>query len=73
MSIYETESGYEVHETLGGLEVYEDGEYVCEIGGKTLENYRDEDTEDIDDDALEADIEENMEAEEFLNYQKEYC
>jgi hypothetical protein len=60
MDIYETESGYQVRETLNGLEVTDDGNFVCELGGKTLDDYLIEEddypTDDIDDDALEADI-----------------
>ena len=72
MDIYETESGYIVTETLGGLEVTEDDRVICTLDGKTLEDYCDED-ENIDDDALEADIREGEEVEDFLAYQSEYC
>ena len=72
MGTYVTEWGYIVKETLSGLEVTEDDKVICTLDGKTLENYRDED-ENIDDDALEADIREVEEAEDFLAYQKEYC
>lgn len=72
MTTYETESGYEVVETLSGLEVYENGQYVCQIGCETLDRYRDENM-DINDDALEADIRSAIETEEFLAYQQEYC
>ena len=72
MDTYETESGYIVTETLGGLEVTEGDRVICTLDGKTLEDYRDE-NENIDDDALEADIREVEEAEDFLAYQKEYC
>lgn len=72
MGVYETELGYIVRETISGLDVTEDGEFVCELSGKRLEDYRDE-NEDIDDDALEADIREVKEAEDFLAYQKDYC
>ena len=72
MDIYETESGYIVTETLGGLEVTEDDRVICTLDGKTLEDYRDED-ENIDDDALVADIREGEEVEDFLAYQNEYC
>ena len=72
MDIYETESGYIVTETLGGLEVTEDDRVICTLDGKTLEDYCDED-ENIDDDALEADIREGEEVEDFLAYQTEYC
>ena len=72
MGTYVTEWGYIVKETLSGLEVTEDDKVICTLDGKTLENYRDED-ENIDDEALEADIREVEEAEDFLAYQKEYC
>jgi hypothetical protein len=72
MDTYETESGYIVTETLGGLEVTEDDRVICTLDGKTLEDYCDED-ENIDDDALEADIREGEEVEDFLAYQNEYC
>jgi len=72
MSTYETELGYIVRETLGGLEVTEDDKVICTLDGKTLDHYRDED-ENIDDDALEADIREAEETEDFLAYQNEYC
>ena len=57
MGTYETELGYIVRETLGGLEVTEDDKVICTLDGKTLE----------------ADIREVEEAEDFLAYQKEYC
>ncbi len=70
MGIYETELGYQVRETIDGLDVTEDGEFVCELTGKTLNHYRtdkaDEDS-DIDDDLLEADIKEQVEVDEFLD------
>lgn len=72
MSTYETELGYIVRETLGGLEVTEDDKVICTLDGKTLEDYRDE-NEDIDDDKLESDITDTINAEDFLAYQKEYC
>jgi hypothetical protein len=72
MDTYETESGYIVTETLGGLEVTEDDRVICTLDGKTLEDYCDED-ENIDDDLLEADIKEQVEVEEFLAYQQDYC
>ena len=68
MGIYETELGYKVTEFNGGLDVTEDGEFVCELYGKTLDDYRVD--EDIDDDKLEADIEEQVEVEEFLTLQR---
>ena len=64
MGIYETELGYKVTEFNGGLYVTEDGKYVCELIGKTLNDYRtdkDDEDSDIDDDLLEADIKEQVE------------
>ena len=65
MGIYETELGYKVTEFNGGLDVTEDGEFVCELYGKTLDDYRFDG--DIDDDLLEADIKEQVEVEVFLD------
>ena len=64
MGIYETELGYKVTEFNGGLDVTENGEFVCELIGKTLNDYRtdkDDEDSDIDDDLLEADIKEQVE------------
>jgi len=72
MGIYETELGYQVRETLNGLDVYDNGMLVCVIDGKTLDDYRDED-ENINDGVLEDEIKEEIEIEEFLAYQQEYC
>lgn len=71
MGIYETELGYIVKETINGLDVTEDGEFVCELTGKCLDDYRYDG--DIDDDKLESDITDTVNAEDFLAYQKEYC
>ena len=68
MSKYQTPLGYIARETLSGIEVYEDGKVVCLIANTSLDKYRDE-NEDIDDDALEADIKKSCEVQEFLNYQ----
>jgi hypothetical protein len=76
MSTYETKIGYQVRETLDGLEVSEYDEVVCMIGGKTLSDYRtdpDDDMSDIDDESLEDDIKSTIEADDFLAYQAEYC
>ena len=75
MGIYETELGYIVTETIDGLDVTEDGEFVCELTGKTLNDYRvdkDDEDSDIDDNLLEADIKETIEIVEFIEEQKEY-
>ena len=75
MDIYETELGYQVRETISGLDVTENGEFVCELYGKTLNDYRsdrDDEGSDIDDDKLETDIKETIETAEFIEEQKEY-
>lgn len=72
MGIYKTELGYQVRETLNGLDVYDNDILVCVIDGKTLDDYRDED-ENINDGVLEDEIKEEIEIEEFLAYQQEYC
>lgn len=75
MGIYETELGYQVRETISGLDVTENGEFVCELYGKTLNDYRsdrDDEDSDIDDDKLETDIKETIETAEFIEEQKEY-
>ena len=73
--IYITESGYEVKDTLDGLEVKKNGEVICELSHKTFDDYRKEpfnELSDIEDDILESDIEETYEMEQFLDYQKDF-
>ena len=73
MGVYETELGYIVTETIVGLDVTENGEFVCELYGKTLNDYRvnkDDEDSDIDDDKLEADIKETVETAEFIENQQ---
>ena len=73
MGVYETELGYQVREIIDGLDVTENGEFVCELYGKTLNDYRtdrDNDLSDIDDDKLEADIKETIEVVEFIENQQ---
>ena len=75
MGVYETELGYVVTETNYGLDVTENDEFVCELNGKSLNDYRfgsDEDDEysEINNDLLEADIKEQIEVEEFINDQQ---
>ena len=70
MGTYETELGYQVRETIDGLDVTENGEFVCELIGRTLNDYRtnnDDEYSDIDDELLEADIKEQVEVEAFLD------
>ena len=68
---YITESGYEVTETIGGLYVTENSEYVCEIQSKTISDFTYNDV--VDDNKLESEIENMKEVEAFINYQKDYC
>lgn len=73
--IYITESGYEVEDTLDGLEVKENGNVICELSHKTFDDYRKEpfnELSDIEDDILESDIEEAYEIEQFLDYQIDF-
>lgn len=75
MDIYETELGYQVRETTNGLDVTEDGEFVCELYGKTLNDYRvdkDDDDSDIDEEKLNTDIKETIETAEFIEEQIGY-
>ena len=70
MGIYETELGYQVRETIDGLDITEDGEFVCELTGKTLNDYRtdkDDEGSDIDEEKLNADIKEQVEVDDFID------
>ena len=70
MGTYETELGYQVREAINGLDVTENGEFVCELYGKTLNDYRtdrDDELSDIDDDRLEADIKKTIETDEIID------
>ena len=64
MRTYETSSGYVVIETIYGLDVEENGEFVCELAGRSLADYSFDDV--IDEDMLENDIKEQIDVEEFL-------
>ena len=73
MDRYTTSTGYEVVERMNGLDIYdENGHYICELHGRTLDEYRNEE-EAIDEDALEGDIKNQLEVEEFIDYQSGYC
>lgn len=64
--------GYEVIETIGGLDVYDDtGDFACQLNGMSLADY----TYDgkISDAELEQAIDDEIETENFIDYQKEYC
>lgn len=74
MSIYETPMGYVVRETTSGLDVYTDTKmehYVCELGGVSLDNFRD-DNDDVDDDKLEDAINEQIEVEDIIAMNADY-
>jgi hypothetical protein len=64
MKEYTTELGYYVKETIDGLDVYEDGEFVCELTNKTLAHYTYNGK--VDDDKLETDIKEEIDCQDFL-------
>ena len=71
MRTYETELGYVVTETIDGLDVTDDGKFVCELKGKSLNDYsfgsdEDDDCYEINDDLLESDIKEEVEVEDFI-------
>lgn len=73
MGNYETQLGYIVRETLDGLEVTENGCYVCTLDNKSLDDYRMDNGIDINDDLLEADIKEMDGVETFIEDLKQYC
>ena len=61
---------YEVQERNGGLDVYENGEFVCELNGYSLDDFRDEDDNfskcpEVDDDRLNEAIKAQVEVDEF--------
>ena len=67
-----TESGYKVVDTLSGLDVYDEaGNYVIAIQGVHVSEFMDE-NENIDDDRLDAVIETELEADNFIQDQADY-
>jgi len=67
-----TESGYKVVDTLSGLDVYDEaGNYVIAIQGVHVSEFMDE-NENIDDDRLEAVIENEIEVDNFIQDQAAY-
>lgn len=61
-----TELGYYVKETIDGLDVYkDDGTFVCSLDNKTLADYTYNGA--VDNDKLDADIEEEIEVSDFLD------
>ena len=71
MNTFVTDLGYEVTETLMGLDVREDGKHVCVLDGETLADYTYDGV--VNSDELDDAIKEMIEVEDFINYQKEYC
>lgn len=57
--------GYEVVETMYGLDVYENGDYVCELMGKTLEDFTYDEV--VNSEELEDVINEELEYQKFQN------
>ena len=67
MRTYKTSLGYVVLETINGLEVEENGEFVCELVVRRLADYSFDDVDDvIDDDMLDDAITEQIEDDAFL-------
>lgn len=65
MKEHTTELGYYVKETIDGLDVYDNGTFVCSLDNKTLAHYTYDGV--VDDDKLEDDIEEEIEVIDFLD------
>ena len=72
MLTYETESGYLAKETLSGIDIYDSDSFICELAGRKLDDYMDE-NENIDDNALDDDISMQLQVDDFIEYQQEYC
>ena len=58
---------YQVIETINGLDVYENDEFVCELYGKTFADYSYNGV--INDDNLESDIDEMIDTVDFIENQ----
>ena len=70
---HETQDGYTARDTIGGIEVYDWNDiFVCKLSGRTLNDYMNE-HEEVDDDALEEDIKDELDVESFIAYQEDYC
>ena len=69
---YISETGYVATETLSGIDIHDDsGNFVCELQGLSLSRFEDENG-DIDNDQLEQEIRDTLDAEEFLDEQGAY-
>jgi hypothetical protein len=67
-----TESGYEVVDTLSGMDVYDEhGDYVCNLLGVHVSEFMDEE-ENIDDSRLDSMIDNELEVEAFIDDQVNY-
>jgi hypothetical protein len=70
---YQSETGYVATDTLSGIDIHDDsGNFICELQGLTLSRFEDENG-DINSDQLEEEIRDTLDAQEFLDYQSEYC
>jgi hypothetical protein len=68
-----TDLGYKAIDTLSGMDLYDEcGDYITNMKGVHLSEFMDE-KGNIDDDRLDAMIETEQEAVEFLNDQADYC
>ena len=71
--IFISESGFKARETLSGIDIYDsDNNFVCELDGLTLSRFEDEDG-NVDSSQLESEVRSVLDAQSFLDYQKEYC
>lgn len=69
---YITENGYEIVDTLSGVDVYDsDGCYVCNLQGVHISEFMDE-NENVDDSRLDSMIDMEMEAICFIEDQANY-
>lgn len=67
-----TELGYKAIDTLSGMDIYDDSDkYICNLKGVHVSDFMDE-NKNIDNDRLDAVIETEMEAVDFLNDQADY-
>lgn len=71
--VYTSETGYVATETISGIDIHdENGSFICELQGLTLSRFEDENG-NIDDDQLEQEIRDTLDAQEFMDYQAGYC
>jgi hypothetical protein len=71
--VHTSETGYVATDTLSGIDIQdENGSFICELQGLSLSRFEDENG-NIDDDQLEQEIRDTLDAQEFLDYQGAYC